>query len=659
MTFIYSMSNPFPQIFSLQGTGLNDGDIYIGVAGQDPQTFPQTVYWDADATIPAAQPLETSGGYIVREATPATVYIENTYSIRVLDRNGAVVYYQSEVLDPTFALVNDLFSQFAAPTGAGLIGTTSGDTVQEELTDLDASVTDLDASVTVLEGEVAALTTPLTPVVRANPTPGFYTLRSTFNDQLGSSTILNGGSAGWRFLSSRYDVIDFTKWMSVTNYYVSYSTGNDSWDGLSPTFTAGTNGPWKTKTQAETTINGLSAGAAVVVHFIDNVVGTLSGLNYMNGTAGNGKFVKYKGEGSQGFTRYVNMREDRTKASFAWVAHGSNGAWKSNAAGIAGNYTAQFDTRFLDGAGIPTPIISAGQSAATVMTTEGTSYWDGTYLYVHMVGGVEPDPFNNWLYCNNGGSLSYRIDSGTMLLENFEIFCGGNSGNFSALNIRSVTDGNFLSTGKLGCKNVKFYGSSGEGLGFFDWQVCVTEQCASAYHWRDPFNYHAHQNTGTKGQYITIYEDRNKGHSSGYYGFNYGSPVSNSNNVSTSHDGVSIVRAGCNYWNSEDLTVYDVGGVDSQNYGIYPQGSVDAATGFPGAFGYEKLSGEGRADACMLIVGGNGGNSTKTPGITILNTGIGNIRLSQWAGDPNAGLSCTSTGKIVNDATGAVLYPVP
>ncbi|KKC27332.1 hypothetical protein [Sphingomonas sp. SRS2] len=121
MTFYYSMSNPYPQILNLNGTGLNDGDVYIGMPGQDPQDFPKDVYWDYAHTDLSAQPLETSGGYIVREGTPATVYLDGRYSIRVLDRSGSEVYYQAVVNDPVFE-IGELVAELATDAGAGLIG---------------------------------------------------------------------------------------------------------------------------------------------------------------------------------------------------------------------------------------------------------------------------------------------------------------------------------------------------------------------------------------------------------------------------------------------------------------------------------------------------------------------------------------------------------
>lgn len=117
MTF-YSASNPFMQIFNLQGTGLNDGDVYFGVAGQDPITNPITVYWDLAGTDVAAQPIPTTGGYLYRSGTPAEIYLDSAYSIKVLDKKGGLVYYQANVNDALF----DFIEQIEGGPGSGLIG---------------------------------------------------------------------------------------------------------------------------------------------------------------------------------------------------------------------------------------------------------------------------------------------------------------------------------------------------------------------------------------------------------------------------------------------------------------------------------------------------------------------------------------------------------
>ena len=92
-----TFSAPLPLLLDLNGNGLSGGKVYIGVAGSDPQTFPQTVYWDAAGTIPASQPIATQSGYFVNAGNVAQIYGPNTYSMRVLDSNNALVWYQSTV----------------------------------------------------------------------------------------------------------------------------------------------------------------------------------------------------------------------------------------------------------------------------------------------------------------------------------------------------------------------------------------------------------------------------------------------------------------------------------------------------------------------------------------------------------------------------------
>lgn len=88
-----AVTNPYSPIVGLNGLGLNQGSMYIGVDGQDPQTYPQACFWDAAGTVPVTQPITIIGGYPTRLGTPAQVYTADTYSIRVRDRQGAQVFY--------------------------------------------------------------------------------------------------------------------------------------------------------------------------------------------------------------------------------------------------------------------------------------------------------------------------------------------------------------------------------------------------------------------------------------------------------------------------------------------------------------------------------------------------------------------------------------
>lgn len=87
---------PQPVILSIEGSvagqGLNDGSVYIGVPGQDPRSFPQATYWDADLTIPATLPLDVLNGYIMYLGSPAFAYTTGSYSFAAYAKDATLVY---------------------------------------------------------------------------------------------------------------------------------------------------------------------------------------------------------------------------------------------------------------------------------------------------------------------------------------------------------------------------------------------------------------------------------------------------------------------------------------------------------------------------------------------------------------------------------------
>ena len=89
-------SNPFRVFYELDGQPLDNGYLYFGQPSQDPETTPISVFWDAAGTQPAPQPLRTQNGYIVRNGTPASVFVAATpYSMTVRDHAAQLVFYES------------------------------------------------------------------------------------------------------------------------------------------------------------------------------------------------------------------------------------------------------------------------------------------------------------------------------------------------------------------------------------------------------------------------------------------------------------------------------------------------------------------------------------------------------------------------------------
>jgi hypothetical protein len=87
-----SIQPTYPIFTDIDGQPIEDGFLWIGQANLDPQGNPINVYWDAALTIPAAQPIRTLAGYPANSGTPARLYVNSDYSIRVMNKNGSVVY---------------------------------------------------------------------------------------------------------------------------------------------------------------------------------------------------------------------------------------------------------------------------------------------------------------------------------------------------------------------------------------------------------------------------------------------------------------------------------------------------------------------------------------------------------------------------------------
>ena len=87
---------PFPVFFDSNGDPLDNGFVYIGRADQDPISDPIEVYFDADLTIPAAQPLRTIRGRVNQGGAPGNIYanlaVPSAYSMTVLNKNKELVF---------------------------------------------------------------------------------------------------------------------------------------------------------------------------------------------------------------------------------------------------------------------------------------------------------------------------------------------------------------------------------------------------------------------------------------------------------------------------------------------------------------------------------------------------------------------------------------
>jgi hypothetical protein len=135
-----SIQPTYPIFTDIDGQPLEDGYIWIGTANLNPQTNPIAVYWDAALTLPAVQPIRTLAGYPANSGTPARLYVNSDYSIRVMNKNGSVVYSAPEPTEAYGGGIINASQVVYDPAGSGAVSTT----VQAKLRET-VSVKDYDA----------------------------------------------------------------------------------------------------------------------------------------------------------------------------------------------------------------------------------------------------------------------------------------------------------------------------------------------------------------------------------------------------------------------------------------------------------------------------------------------------------------------------------
>lgn len=146
-----SIQPPFPVFTDIDGQPLEDGFIQIGVANLDPQGNPIAVYWDAALLVPAVQPIRTLAGYPANAGTPGRLFTASTsYSIRVLNKNGSVIYSAPETSIFGDGSTDASLVTFS-PVGIGAVDRSVQEKLQEEISSTDYGT--LQQAVTAASGK--------------------------------------------------------------------------------------------------------------------------------------------------------------------------------------------------------------------------------------------------------------------------------------------------------------------------------------------------------------------------------------------------------------------------------------------------------------------------------------------------------------------------
>jgi hypothetical protein len=88
------LAPPYPIFTDKNGDPLDAGFLYFGVANDNPETNPITVYYDRGFTQPVSQPVRTSNGYVMRNGSPALIYANSaSFSVTVRNKRNELVIY--------------------------------------------------------------------------------------------------------------------------------------------------------------------------------------------------------------------------------------------------------------------------------------------------------------------------------------------------------------------------------------------------------------------------------------------------------------------------------------------------------------------------------------------------------------------------------------
>lgn len=81
------VTHPYEQIMDKNGKPLDNGLIYVGESGQNPEVYPIQVFYDELYSLPVPQPIRTINGYFSRNGSPAKIFTKETsFSIIIKDK---------------------------------------------------------------------------------------------------------------------------------------------------------------------------------------------------------------------------------------------------------------------------------------------------------------------------------------------------------------------------------------------------------------------------------------------------------------------------------------------------------------------------------------------------------------------------------------------
>lgn len=227
--------------------------------------------------------------------------------------------------------------------------------------------------------------------------------------------------------------------------------------------------------------------------------------------------------------------------------------------------------------GMPFPYTKVA-SKALCQTTKGT-FWVDTYTGTQWILWVNPyneDPISNILPHHVTNPLTFSGFTGNVImLENLSFTNNQDNTIFSP----NSTNTEFY---MFGCKGFRGLYNSQSFNGAYKLYLF---DCVTAYSSNDGFNYHSTTRDSLVVEVNCI------SYSHGQYKIPGGNTTTHSNNCSTSHDGMHMLRVGGRYWDCEGPIVVDADDVFSISIGCQSYNVLNSTTGQRSGFYVYDTSG--------------------------------------------------------------------
>lgn len=132
--------------------------------------------------------------------------------------------------------------------------------------------------------------------------------------------------------------------------------------------------------------------------------------------------------------------------------------------------------------------------------------------------------------------------------------------------------------------NCKFYRNQNDALSLNGIYKAFINNCVASYGSKDGFNYHS------TSENSLVVEINSTSYGNGKYKMIGGNTTTHSNNGSTAHDGITIIRVGGNYYDCQGVIVADVNDCLSINYGCSAFDILEGNSGYKTAYLFENVS---------------------------------------------------------------------